>query len=81
MDVAHSPLRVCKFDGRRGSRSAIVQQRGAHANGLVGSATGANSEKESQCLERGKQHWFRVRTVRAGKVGPWSEQVTRVANI
>jgi len=36
---------------------------------------------EIQGLERGKQWWFRVRAVRAGKVGPWSDQATRVANI
>ena len=45
---------------------------------MVGSATGTNSEMEIQGLERGKQYWFRVR---AGKVGPWSDQATRVASI
>jgi hypothetical protein len=48
---------------------------------MVGSATVTNSEMEIQGLERGKQYWFRVRAVRAGKVGPWSDQATRVANI
>jgi len=48
---------------------------------MVGSTTGANSEMEIQCLERGKQYWFGVRAVRAGKVGSWSDQATRVANI
>lgn len=45
---------------------------------MVGSATVTNSEMEIQGLERGKQHWFRVRS---GQVGPWSDQATRVANI
>jgi len=46
---------------------------------------------EIQCLERGKQWEYRacppkpwrrlVRAVRAGMVGPWSDQATRVANI
>ena len=48
---------------------------------MVGTATGANSEMEIQALERDKQYWFRVGAVRAGKVGPWSDQATRVANI
>jgi hypothetical protein len=48
---------------------------------MVGSATVTNSEMETQGLERGKQYWFRVRAVRAGKVGPWSDQATRVAII
>jgi len=42
------------------------------------SATVTNSEMEIQGLERGKQYWFRIR---AGKVGPWSDQATKVANI
>jgi len=42
------------------------------------SATVTNSEMDIQGLERGKQYWFRVR---AGKISPWSDQATRVANI
>jgi hypothetical protein len=29
----------------------------------------------------GRQYWIRVRAVRAGHPGPWSDQATRVANI
>jgi len=48
---------------------------------MLGSATVTSSETEIQGLERGKQYWFRVRAVRAGQEGPWSDQATRVANI
>ena len=48
---------------------------------MTGSATVTSSETEIQGLERGKQYWFRVRAVRAGQEGPWSDQATRVANI
>ena len=39
------------------------------------------SEMEIQGLERGKQYGFRVRAVRGGQEGHWSDQATRVANI
>ena len=48
---------------------------------MVGSATVTSSEMEVQGLEAGTQYWFRVRAVRGGNAGPWSDQATRVANI
>jgi len=48
---------------------------------LVNSATVTESQIEITGLERGKQYWVRVRAVRAGQQGPWSDQATRVANI
>ena len=48
---------------------------------MVGNATVTNSEMEIQGLDRGNQYWFLVRAVRAGKVGPWSDQGIRVVNI
>jgi hypothetical protein len=48
---------------------------------MVGSATVTVSEIEIPGLTKGQQYWFRVRAVRAGQAGPWSDQATRVANI
>mgnify|MGYP000937837823 CR=1 FL=1 len=48
---------------------------------LVGSATVTNSEIEIPGLTRGNQYWIRVRAVRAGQPGPWSDQATRIAGI
>jgi len=47
----------------------------------AGSATVTASEMEVQDLERGKQYHFRIRAVRGGHTGPWSDQATRMANI
>jgi len=54
---------------------------GFHPLFLVGSATVPPSEFEIAGLTRGSQYWVRVRAVRAGQVGPCSDQATRVANI
>lgn len=48
---------------------------------MVGSATATASAFEIAGLMPGRQYWIRVRAVRAGMVGPWSDQATRVANI
>ena len=48
---------------------------------MLGATTVTSSEMEIQGLERGKQYWFRVRAVRGGQEGHWSDQATRVANI
>ena len=48
---------------------------------MAGSATVTSSEMEVQDLERGKQYHFRIRAVRGGHTGPWSDQATRMANI
>jgi predicted phage tail protein len=48
---------------------------------MVGSQTVTKSELEIEGLARGNQYWIRVRAVRAGKIGPWSDEATRVANI
>ncbi len=47
----------------------------------VGSVTVTESEVEIPGLQAGQQYWIRVRAVRAGQYGPWSDPATRVANI
>ncbi|MCX7045152.1 MAG: fibronectin type III domain-containing protein [Candidatus Sumerlaeota bacterium] len=48
---------------------------------FITSTTATSSEYEITGLTRGQQYWVRVRAVRAGQPGPWSDQATRVANI
>jgi hypothetical protein len=47
----------------------------------AGGTTVTASKMEIEDLEPGTQYWFRVRAVRGGKTGPWSEPVTRFANV
>ena len=48
---------------------------------MAGSTTVTVSKIEIGDLEPGTQYWFRVRAVRGSKTGPWSEPVTRFANV
>lgn len=47
----------------------------------VGDITVTASEFTATGLTAGQQYWFRIRAVRAGVSGPWSDPATRVANI
>lgn len=48
---------------------------------LVGSATSTASEYVITGLQKATQYWLRVRAVRAGQHGPWSDPATRVAGV
>lgn len=39
------------------------------------------SEFTATGLTAGQQYWFRIRAVRGGSNGPWSDPATRIANI
>ena len=53
--------------------SAMTQQ--------IGNAAVSESEYEIAGLTAGQQYWIRVRAIRGGEYGPWSDPATRVANI
>lgn len=48
---------------------------------LVGNIALTDSKLTATGLTTGKQYWFRVRAVKGGKAGPWSDAASRVANI
>ncbi len=48
---------------------------------LLGAAASTRSELLIVGLQPGTQIWVRVRALRAGKYGDWSEQATRIANV
>lgn len=47
----------------------------------VGHKTATASEVIIDGLAKGTQYWIRIRAIRAGKPGPWSDPATRVANV
>ena len=47
----------------------------------VGDLAVTASELTATGLTAGQQYWFRIRAVRGGLNGPWSDPATRVANI
>jgi hypothetical protein len=48
---------------------------------LVGTAVSTQSEYTISGLTAGTQYWMRVRPVRGGQQGPWSDPATRVAPV
>jgi hypothetical protein len=48
---------------------------------LIGSAASTRATVEILGLAPGTQIWLRVRALRAGKLGDWSEVATRIANV
>lgn len=69
------------FDSIEG---AVYEMEAASDSGfatIVATKTVTASEGTIEGLTMGTQYWIRVRALRAGESGPWSDPATRVANV
>jgi hypothetical protein len=80
-DGTHPASLFVDFDSADSAAYEVQWFSDAPLTQMVGSATVTSRDYEITGLTRGQQYWIRVRAVRAGQVGPWSDQATRVANI
>jgi len=76
------PTSIMLYCAKVGTAVYEVQWFGdADMTQMIGSAKDSFWEIDIPDLERGRQYWFRVRAVRGGQEGLWSEQATRVVGI